>query len=96
MDGILKPMINKFKNVGKTFQDLYVAEDDVWKITNFAVERNRLQNAYAKAKLKPSAKALDEEAANIVRNTVPNYAYVSDFVRAMRAIPFGNFMSFPS
>jgi len=27
---------------------------------------------------------------------VPNYAYVSDTVRALRVLPFGNFMSFPS
>jgi hypothetical protein len=39
---------------------------------------------------------LDKEAANIVRNTVPNYAYVSDTVRALRRLPLGTFMSFPS
>ena len=27
---------------------------------------------------------------------MPNYAYVSDTVRALRVLPFGNFMSFPS
>ena len=31
-----------------------------------------------------------------VANTVPNYAYVSDTVRALRVLPVGNFMSFPS
>jgi len=37
-----------------------------------------------------------KEAANIVRNTVPNYSYVGDFVKAMRRTPLGNFMSFPA
>ncbi len=39
---------------------------------------------------------LKEEAADIVRNTVPNYAYVSDLVKALRSTPFGNFASFPT
>ena len=39
---------------------------------------------------------MEERAAEIVRNTVPNYAYVGEFVRAMRMSPFGNFMSWPS
>ena len=40
--------------------------------------------------------ALKQEAAAIVRNTVPNYAYVGDVVRTARLLPVGNFMSFPS
>ena len=40
--------------------------------------------------------ALKREAADIVRNTVPNYAYVGDIVRTARLLPVGNFMSFPS
>ena len=33
---------------------------------------------------------------DIVRNTVPNYAYVSDVVKGLRATPFSNFASFPA
>tara|TARA_R100000030_G_scaffold8266_1_gene5661 strand:+ start:1280 stop:5428 length:4149 start_codon:yes stop_codon:yes gene_type:complete len=40
--------------------------------------------------------ALKTEAANIVKNTVPNYAFVGSFVRTARLLPVGNFMSFPS
>tara|TARA_R100001198_G_scaffold907_1_gene634 strand:+ start:1060 stop:5193 length:4134 start_codon:yes stop_codon:yes gene_type:complete len=40
--------------------------------------------------------SLKTEAANIVKNTVPNYAYVGSFVRTARLLPVGNFMSFPS
>ena len=39
---------------------------------------------------------LKEEAASIVRNNVPNYDYVSEFVRGLRTWPIGNFMAFPS
>ena len=37
-----------------------------------------------------------KEAAKIVRETVPNYAYVSDFVKGIRRSPLGSFASFPS
>jgi hypothetical protein len=80
----------------KGAEDLYTAEDDLFKITNYAVERSRLKNAYIKAGREFTEEFLDEEAANIVRNTVPNYAYVSDTVRALRRLPLGTFMSFPS
>jgi hypothetical protein len=80
----------------KFAEDLYTAEDDLFKITNFAVERLRLKNAYQNAGREITEQFLDQEAANIVRNTVPNYAYVSDTVRALRRLPLGTFMSFPS
>jgi hypothetical protein len=80
----------------KGAEDLYTAEDDLFKIANFAVERLRLKNAYTTAGRKVTENFLDQEAANIVRNTVPNYAYVSDTVRALRRLPLGTFMSFPS
>jgi hypothetical protein len=37
-----------------------------------------------------------KEAAKIVRETIPNYAYVSDVVKGFRRSPLGNFASFPS
>jgi len=80
----------------KGAEDLYTAEDDLFKMANFAVERSRLKNAYQRAGREFTEDFLDEEAANIVRNTVPNYAYVSDTVRALRRLPLGTFMSFPS
>ena len=40
--------------------------------------------------------ALKQEAAEIVKNTVPNYAYVGQAVKTARLLPIGNFMSFPS
>ena len=40
--------------------------------------------------------ALKNEAADIVKNTVPNYAFVGEAVKTARLLPIGNFMSFPS
>ena len=96
LDGVLRPMLAKLKQVGRFFQGKYVAEDDTWKITNYFVEMARRKKAYAKAGIKMSDDALKQEAANIVRNTVPNYAYVGDVVKTARLLPVGNFMSFPS
>jgi len=106
-DSILKPMIQSLGKVGENtakglkktaqvMQDAYVAEDDFWKIFNYNVEKERLADAYAKAGIKKSQKELKEEAADVVRNTIPNYAYVGEFVRGMRVTPFGNFMSWPA
>ena len=39
---------------------------------------------------------LKEQAADIVKNTVPNYSFVGSAVRTARLFPVGNFMSFPS
>ena len=106
-DTVLRPMMKALgksgeaakrgaRKLGQTMQDLYVAEDDFWKVTMYEVEQVRRGAAYAKAGIKRTPRQLKEEAADVVRNTMPNYAYVGDFVRAMRATPFGNFLSWPS
>ena len=86
----------KLKAGMKFAEDLYTAEDDLFKMANYAVEMQRLRGAYTKAGIEFTERQLKEEAADIVRNTVPNYAYVSDTVRALRRLPLGTFMSFPS
>jgi hypothetical protein len=102
---LLKPL-SKLKSVS---QDLYTAEDDFWKIYSWAVEKSRLAKAYEKAGINKSSffnrngkevrltdDFLDEEAADIIRNNIPNYDYVSDFVKGTRKLPLGNFVSFPA
>jgi hypothetical protein len=84
------------KRMNKVFrgaQDLYVAEDDFYKIYNYLAEFDNLKNAYRGTK--PDIE-LAKQAASIVRNTVPNYAYVSDFIKGLRRSPLGNFVSFPA
>ena len=48
-DGILKGMMGKLKRVGQFLQGKYVAEDDTWKLTNFAVELDALKKAAVEA-----------------------------------------------
>ena len=95
-DGMFKNMVRRLARLTEPAQQLYTLEDDVFKIYNFKVEKARLGNAYTKAGIKKTEQELKEEAADIVRNTVPNYAYVSDVVKGLRSTPFGNFASFPS
>ena len=91
-------------------QDAYTAEDDFWKIFSYFKEQDRLFQAYKKAGIaegsnfvnlagqtvKFNREAVADEAARIVRNNIPNYAYVSDFVKGLRQYPVGNFVSFPA
>ena len=96
LDSVLNPMLSKLKKIPEYLQGKYTAEDDFWKITNYFVELNRRDAAYKKANIVKDIDELKQEAAAIVRNTVPNYAYVGDVVRTARLLPVGNFMSFPS
>jgi hypothetical protein len=90
--GLLKPL-SKLKQVS---QDLYTAEDDFWKIVSWAGEKSRLGKAYAAKGITRTADQLDEEAASIVRNNIPNYDYVGSFIKGLRRFPVGNFVSFPA
>ena len=103
-DSIIKPMLNTLgkrtvkgiKKGAKFMQDLYVAEDDIWKIVNYEVQLIKRGEKYKKAGIKISDDALKREVADIVQDTIPNYAKVGDFVKAARMSPFGNFMSWSS
>jgi len=95
-DKFLRLMLRPLSKIKKVSEDLYTAEDDFWKITSWAMERKRLDNAYAKYGINKTVKELDEEAASIVRNNIPNYDYVGDFIKGLRKLPFGNFVSFPA
>jgi len=106
LDKIVNPMLSRLKKIPAYLQGKYVAEDDFWKITNYFVELNRRQDALVKDGIRRGVKVdptkadflakLKTETADIVKNTVPNYNYVGDFVRTARLLPVGNFMSFPS
>jgi hypothetical protein len=41
----------------------------------------------------PTDLQIMKQATKIVRDTVPNYAYVGDFIKATRRTPLGNFMA---
>jgi hypothetical protein len=102
-DSILEPLV---KSLGKTGQmakkglefaeKMYTTSDNLFKIYNFEIEAARRGRAYAQAGIKKTEREIREEAAEIVKNTVPNYSRVGQLVRLSRGLPFGNFMSFPS
>jgi hypothetical protein len=89
------------KKIYEKAGDLYVAEDDFFKIYNFLSEFDSYKNAYTKAFNKglidkiPTDLQIMKEAAVIVKNTVPNYNYVGPFGQNSRRLPLGNFVSFP-
>jgi hypothetical protein len=106
---------NKMKKIAKTTewaQDMYIAEDDIWKMVNFFGESYKLKRAWTNAVAKgiknpatnkkytnadiPSDIEIYRSATQTVRNTLPNYAYVSDFVKGTRRSPLGNFVSWPA
>jgi len=108
--GFLQKMWGKLGNKTKRFlkgaQDMYVAEDDIWKIFNFLAEDFKIARAYESAlksgKLKklgiemPSRLEMMKMATKNVREMLPNYAYVSELVQASRRSPLGNFVSWPA
>ena len=108
---ILNTGTTKFKRLYDVAQDLYTAEDDLFRVYNFLAEYYKLDNAFNVAikkglkdttgkvvtqANKPADIELMREAAQVVRETVPNYAYVSDFVKSVRRSPLGSFAAFPA
>jgi len=99
-------LFGKFgEGIKKTYQvasDLYIAEDDFWKVystfAEFDTYKNLYTNAYKAGKIKnlPTDLQIMKQATKIVRDTVPNYAYVGDAIKAMRRTPLGNFMAWPA
>jgi hypothetical protein len=89
-------------------QELYIAEDDAWKIFNFFGESYRIRSAYEAAIKKGMIKLKDVPGGSLdsieilrmatkkVRDMLPNYNYVSPFIRGMRKSPLGNFIGWTS
>ncbi|MAL11644.1 MAG: hypothetical protein CMF74_18525, partial [Maricaulis sp.] len=92
-----------FDSFDKRARDLYQGGDDIWKIYNFDFERSKIINMfggdvtaaddYAKSL---GFKSLNEYSADIVKNTVPNYERVPQFIQDLRRMPVGNFIAFPA
>jgi len=79
-------------------KDFYQGGDDVWKIYNFEFEKNKIIQAFGTedAAAQALGRSVDDYAADIVRNTVPNYERVPEFVKGIRKLPVGNFIAFPA
>jgi len=106
----LRLLLKPLSRIKKFSEDLYTAEDDFWKIYTFSQEQKRLADALTKSGIKKGETFTDSagrtvrftdefikrEAADIVKNNVPNYDYVGEFVKGLRKAPIGNFVSFPA
>jgi len=73
-------------------QEIYMATDDYFKIGSFEAELSVLREALPNA----SEEVLEQEAAMIVRNTLPNYDQVPKGIKQLRNLPLGNFVAFPA
>ena len=106
----LRLLLKPLSRIRRMSEDLYTAEDDFWKIASWAMEQKRLADALLKNGIKKGETFTDSagrtvrftddyikrEAADIVKNNVPNYDYVGEFVKGLRKLPVGNFVSFPA
>jgi hypothetical protein len=98
------------KKIKRGAEDYYTAEDDFWKIFTFLGEKSRIARSYENAGLRLGQEFIDpngakqifndqylkKAAADLVKNNVPNYAFVSDFIKGLRQLPVGNFVAFPA
>ena len=84
---------NVFKKAANKATSVYVAEDDLWRIVAYNKELNTLKKAYPDL-TKRNLQDLKQEAANIVRDTMPTYDLIAPGLQKLRQLPIGNFFSF--
>tara|TARA_R100000655_G_scaffold5723_2_gene17264 strand:+ start:4013 stop:8896 length:4884 start_codon:yes stop_codon:yes gene_type:complete len=87
------------KKLANKAQNLYIAEDDFFKINMFLREEQNLKkvNELLPKPLRKTEQEIQKEAAKIVRSVLPNYDLVPEFFKAVRSVPFmGRFFSFMS
>ena len=82
-----------FKKAGRKATSVYVAEDDLWRIVAYNKELNTLKKAYPDLARK-NLQDLKQEAADVVRATMPTYDLIAPGLQELRKLPIGNFFSF--
>jgi len=82
-----------FKRAGRKATSVYVAEDDLWRIVAYNKELNTLKKAYPDL-AKRNLQDLKQEAADVVRATMPTYDLIAPGLQELRKLPIGNFFSF--
>jgi hypothetical protein len=82
------------KKVYKKTEQLYVAEDDLFRIAAYEKELLTLKEANTLVKTKLTTEQLERKAAEIIRDTMPTYDLIPDAAKALRRLPVGNFFAF--
>jgi len=108
LDKVWRRLGKKTQRFLKGAQEAYIAEDDGWKIFNFFGESYRIRSAYEAAIKKGLIKLKDVPGGSLdsieilkmatkkVRDMLPNYNYVSPFIKGVRKSPLGNFVGWTS
>ena len=71
---------------------VYTASDDFFKIGVYEKELQTLREAFPDV----ADETLKNEAAEIVKNTMPNYDRIPNTLKALSKTPVGNFVAFPA
>ena len=82
---------NAIQTAAKSRRPLNIPATDAQNILEFGRGAN-----IAALTDKALTRALEREAAAIVRDTVPNYARIPPAIQALRRLPLGNFIAFPA
>ena len=82
-----------FKKAARKATSVYVAEDDLWRIVAYNKELNTLKKAYPDL-ARRNLQDLKQEAADVVRATMPTYDLIAPVLQELRKLPIGNFFSF--
>lgn len=83
------------KEADRITEQLYMATDDYFKINNFHNELEVLKEAFPD-RAKADLAGLELEAAQLTKNTFPNYDRVPKGIKKTRELPIGNFVAFPA
>jgi hypothetical protein len=99
-DSTLFERLNRVrKKIGKGAEATYQAEDDVFKIISFEMEKKRYSKALFNKtfdKLSPEQqKEVTDKVTEIVKNILPNYSRIGGLGKFLKAVPIvGTFISF--
>ena len=92
-ENIMSKFPEIFKRAGRKATSVYVAEDDLWRIVAYNKELNTLKKAYPDL-ARRNLQDLKQEAADVVRATMPTYDLIPKGLQELRKLPIGNFFSF--
>ena len=96
---VLKNAKKKIKQAGQVAEDLYQAEDDMFKIVAYENEKKRyakaLKNQEYDSLSEKDKKEVDDIVIENVKNLLPNYSRLGGLAKGLRGFPVaGTFISF--